>query len=70
MAVSQQTAVINVRVTDGLGIQTNMAGKYRCQDLLAPGNIEGYCESNLTFSCHSFCGATAARHDVGVFLAH
>lgn len=38
-----------VRVTGGLGIQTNMAGKYRCQEILAPGNIEDYCESTLTF---------------------
>jgi len=38
-----------VRVTDRLGIQTNMADKYRCQEILAPGNIEDYCESNLTF---------------------
>lgn len=38
-----------LRVTDRLGIQTNMADKYRCQEILAPGNIEDYCESNLTF---------------------
>lgn len=38
-----------VRVIDGLGIQTKMAGKHRCQEILAPGNIEDYCESNLTF---------------------
>lgn len=48
-----------------------------CQEeILAPGNIEDYCESTLTFPrlcyCHSFwpsaCGAaaaTAVRHDCG-----
>lgn len=67
-----------MRVIDGLGTQTNMAGKYRCQEMLAPGNIEDYCESNLTFPrlllpliWPKACGAaTDASHVVGVFLAH
>ena len=67
-----------MRVTDGLGIQTNMAGKYRCQEILAAGNIEDYHESNLTFPSlllsliwPEACGvATADSHDVDVFLAH
>lgn len=68
-----------MRVTDRLGIQTNMADKYRCQEMLAPGNIEGYCESNLTFPrlllpliWHTACvaAATVDSHDAGVFLAH
>lgn len=77
ITVFLQTAVY-VRVTDGLGTQTNMAGKDRCQEMLARGNIEGYYESNLTFPLlevlfspyHSLGGATAGGHDVGVFLAH
>lgn len=68
-----------VRVTDRLGIQTNMADKYRCQEILAPGNIEDYCESNLTFPWLLLpliwpmargAAATADSHDAGVFLAH
>lgn len=67
-----------MRVTDRLGIQTDMAGKYRCQEILALCNIEDYRESTLTFpqlllpltrptAC---CAATAGSHGVGVFLAH
>lgn len=67
-----------MRVTDRLGIQTDMAGKYRCQAILAPGNIEDYRESTLTFpqmllplTWPTACGAaTADSHGVGVFLAH
>lgn len=58
--------------------QTNMAGKYRCRDIEAPGNIEDYCESNVTFPLlllpliwPTACDvATADSHDVVVFLAH
>lgn len=67
-----------MRVTDRLGIQTNMAGNYRCREILAPDNIEDYSESTLTFpylllplTRPTACGAaTADSHDVGVFLAH
>lgn len=67
-----------MRVTDGSGIQTNMAGKYRCREILAPGDIEDYRESTLTFPRlllpltrpAARGAATADGHGVGVFLAH
>lgn len=66
------------RVTGGLGIQTNMAGRHRCQQTQAPGNIEDYSESKPTFPelfpsliwPWARAAATADSHDVGVFLAH
>lgn len=65
------------RVTGGLGIQ-KMAGRHRCQQKQAPGNIEDYSESKPTFPellpsliwPRACAAVTADSHDVGVFLAH
>lgn len=70
--------LIYTRVTDEPGLHTNMASKHRCREKLALGNIEDYCNCNLTFPWllpsliwpEARGAATADGHDVGVFLAH